>query len=299
MRRYLDRLAASYDRGYLETDPICFVHRYRRRDDREIAALLASALAFGNVPQIQRSLGLLFDRLAQIQGDDRPGACARAIDGRRHARALAGFRHRFVDGGDVLDLLLLVRRALDRHGTLGRLFAREFDRAGGAMRGALARFVRALLYEGRGRHRRPSPGLRHLLPDATLGSACKRLNLYLRWMVRRDAVDLGLWRGIPRSALVLPLDTHTSRISGYLGLTRRRTPGWSMAEEITANLRRLDPCDPVRYDFALSRLGILDRCPRRRDPVACRGCSIRRVCTLPEAGASRGEVPRSVRDSRS
>jgi uncharacterized protein (TIGR02757 family) len=129
--------------------------------------------------------------------------------------------------------------------------------------------------------------VRAFLSDPASGSACKRLNLFLRWMVRPDdGLDLGLWAPVRPDQLVIPLDTHEARISRYLGLSDRRTVDWKMAVEVTEGLRRLDPSDPVRYDFALSRLGILDECPRRRDPVKCRRCPLVPVCTLGREGSS-------------
>jgi uncharacterized protein (TIGR02757 family) len=125
----------------------------------------------------------------------------------------------------------------------------------------------------------PARALDHLLPDASRGAACKRLLLYLRWMVRRDDVDLGAWEGIvPPSALVIPLDTHVSRLSRLLGLTCRADLSWRTAEEITASLRRLSPEDPVRYDFALCHLGMSGACPARRSAERCRACPLAPAC---------------------
>jgi uncharacterized protein (TIGR02757 family) len=117
--------------------------------------------------------------------------------------------------------------------------------------------------------------------DPTDGSACKRLNLYLRWMVRGgDGLDLGLWDAIPRRQLILPLDTHLARLVRALHLTRRRTPGWLMAAEATRSLALLDAEDPVKYDFSLSRHGILDLCVHGREPLDCPGCPCPRVRAL-------------------
>jgi uncharacterized protein (TIGR02757 family) len=132
----------------------------------------------------------------------------------------------------------------------------------------------APLLRGRG-----TRGLRHLLPDAAGPGAAKRWNLYLRWMVRGpDGVDLGAWRGVPRAALVIPLDTHVMRVSRCLGLTRRADASWRTAEEITASLRRVDPDDPVRFDFALCHLGMSGACPARRRTAACAACPLAGAC---------------------
>jgi uncharacterized protein (TIGR02757 family) len=120
-------------------------------------------------------------------------------------------------------------------------------------------------------------GVDYFFPRPEGGSACKRLNLFLRWMVRRDAVDLGLWSRVSPATLVIPLDTHVIRIGQCLGLTRYRSPGWRMARQITESLRRLDPEDPIRYDFSLCHLGMMDACgfsrPQRDDH-----CPLRGVC---------------------
>jgi uncharacterized protein (TIGR02757 family) len=124
-------------------------------------------------------------------------------------------------------------------------------------------------------------GVRYFFPAPSNGSACKRLNLYLRWMVRpADGLDLGLWTKVDPADLIIPIDTHLGRISRNLGLTKRKSADWKSAEEVTARLARLDPADPLKYDFALCRLGILDRCPKRVDPVKCAECIIRDICVL-------------------
>jgi uncharacterized protein (TIGR02757 family) len=125
--------------------------------------------------------------------------------------------------------------------------------------------------------RRPPFGVGYFFPRPSAGSACKRLNLFLRWMVRRDALDLGLWTRIPASKLVVPLDTHVIRVGRCLGLTRYTSPGWRMARDITASLRRIDPVDPIRYDFSMCHLGMMNACgfnDRQRDSR----CPLRGVC---------------------
>jgi uncharacterized protein (TIGR02757 family) len=139
----------------------------------------------------------------------------------------------------------------------------------------------APLLRGRG-----PAGLRHLLPDAAGPGAAKRWNLFLRWMVRGpDAIDLGAWRGVPRSALLVPLDTHVMRVSRCLGLTRRADATWRTAEEITAALRLVDPEDPVRFDFALCHLGMSGACPARSSREACLACPLAQVCRRGMAAA--------------
>ncbi len=272
LQERLDALVATFDRRHLSPDPLERVLAFTDPAEREIGGLFAAVLAYGNAKAIVASLDDLFMRMG-----GRPAAFVRGWRPAR-ARVLAGFRHRWTTGADVADLCAMLRPALATHGTLGALFA-ECLRAGEpTVREALGRFVDALLARAPDLPR--DAGVRHLLTSPAGGSACKRMNLYLRWMVRGgDGIDCGLWPAVPASALVIPLDTHVARISRFLGLTRRRTQDWKMAEEITASLRRLDAADPVKYDFAICRLGILDHCPSRRNLHKCAACPLLELCT--------------------
>jgi uncharacterized protein (TIGR02757 family) len=280
LKAYLDRLAAEYDHRYLATDPLAFVHRYREPEDREVAGLLASCLAYGTVRSIARSVETALRPLGP--------APAAALDGLSDEALLAqyrAFRHRFTRGRDLAALLAAAREMRRSHGSIGEFFREGHSPTAATVREALVSFVdRALATDLAAFYRRPprrGTGIRFLLPSPRDGSGCKRLNLYLRWMVRRgDGLDLGIWKGAEPRQLLMPVDTHVARIASYIGLTRRRSPGWGMTEEITDSLRALDPRDPVRYDFALCRLGILDACPRRRDPVQCAQCLLVPVCRL-------------------
>ena len=272
LKRRLERLYRAFDRSYLGTDPLAFVHRYDSEADQEMVGFLASGLAFGNVLAIRGSVSALLAALGNS-----PHAFVDGFDPARNGRALDGLYHRWVRSSDLVLLLETLRRMRAECGSIGSFFmagyragdedigpslasfskrARELAESGTAGRGSVASFF-------------PSP-------DS--GSACKRLNLFLRWMVRDgDGLDLGLWPGVSRGQLVLPLDTHLVRLCRVLGLTRRRTPGWKMAVEATRSLALLDPNDPVKYDFSLSRLGILDLCLHGREPVERRSCGVPRL----------------------
>jgi uncharacterized protein (TIGR02757 family) len=272
-------------------DPVELPRRYRARADQEVAGLFAAALAYGRAdlfkPQLERVLAEMHPSPARFCEEfaraPRPGA-------------FAAFRYRFNQPADLAALAAAVGHVRLLHGSLGDRFAALFreeasaaagghspsTHQGGALRPALARFARELreappaqaLLASRGPR-----GLAHLLPDAALAGACKRWNLYLRWMVRGpDAVDLGAWPGVPRSALVVPLDTHVGRIARHLGLTRRTDMTWRTAAEITESLRRIDPEDPVRFDFVLCHLGMSGACPLRSDPVHCEVCLLSAAC---------------------
>lgn len=280
LKPYLDRLAAEYDHRFLDSDPIALVRRHRDPEDREVVGLVASCLAYGNVATI---LGSVEDALSRL-GSSPASALDRSSDADL-LRRCRGFRHRFTRGRDLAALLAAAREMRRSHGSLRDFFLVGHDPGKETVREALISFVDRVLDRDLSafyaRRPRPGDGIRFLLPSPREGSGCKRLNLFLRWMVRRDdGVDLGLWGEVPSRQLLMPVDTHVARIAGNIGLTSRRTPGWEMTEEITASLRKLDPLDPVRYDFALCRLGILDACPRRRDRIKCAACPIRRVCLL-------------------
>jgi uncharacterized protein (TIGR02757 family) len=271
-RGLLDALAIRYDRSYLDTDPLGIVRRYDRREDRELVGLLAAGLAYGQVTLIRRNLEELLRRVGP-----RPSAFLEAYQPRRDARRFDGFVHRFSRGRDVALMLWLVRQARERFGGLERLFLAGDEGAdGGTLEQAMDRFGDRLFdlspgpfYPGPRIPRRA--GVRWLLPLPAGGSVCKRHCLFLRWMVRPDdGVDCGVWTGLSPARLVLPLDVHLLRIARALGWTRRRSPSWKMAVEVTGWLRRLDPSDPTRYDFALSRLGILGLLDSRRGTRADR-----------------------------
>jgi uncharacterized protein (TIGR02757 family) len=269
LRRRLDDLAASFDASRIHPDPLEIVRRHRGRADLEVAGLVAAGLAFGGVETILASV-----RRALAPLGPRPAAGLAGAGDRELRAALRGFRHRWVDGDDVAALLGSVRRLREEHGSLEDAFLAG-DPGGPTVEGALSAFAARLRRADPGFARR---GAAAFVPSPADGSACKRPLLYLRWMARRDGVDTGAWRGLDPSRLVLPLDTHVARIARALGILRRKSDDWRAALEATASLRLLDPSDPVRYDFALCRLGILDLCPRKRDPVKCRACGLYDVC---------------------
>jgi len=273
LKRRLDHLYRTFDRGFLETDPLAFVHRYTTDADREIVGFIASTLAFGNVRAIQASVGGVLAALGPT-----PQAAVDRFDVRADGAALAGLYHRWIRGEDLAALMHVLRRMREDAGSIGGFFMKGYGERDADVGPGLASFserARALAADvpiTAGGARRAGTVARFFASPRD-GSACKRLNLYLRWMVRDgDGLDLGVWRGISRRQLVLPLDTHLARLTRALGLARLKSPGWRMAVEATRSLALLDPEDPVKYDFSLSRLGILDRCLHGRDALDCRRC---------------------------
>ncbi len=296
-----DRLEALY-RHYgpetARTDPIVFPLRYAAAEDREVAAWIASAFAYGQVRTIQVNVGFLLDALGP-----RPARGLDAIgDFRSFAReALHGFRHRFHGARDAAALLYAIASVRREAGSVRAFFEREQRAEDADVAPLLSRVVArltALDYRpalGNGKRELPqrSP-VRFFFPDPAAGSACKRWNLFLRWMVRRDRLDFGLWRGIPTRRLVVPTDTHVHRIARRLGLTLRATADWKTAREITDALSRFDAEDPVRFDYALCRLGILDVCTPEISRCQCAVCPVREACRV--GRRRRAVIPSGARD---
>ena len=282
----LERLYRTYGPETASSDPILFLQRYESPEDLEVAGWIASAFAYGRVETIQANVGRILAALGP-----RPAAALDAIaDFRRFAsEKLPGFRHRFHGGRDAAVLLYAIARARRDAGSVRAFFESELrgeDRDVGPLLSRVVAKIEALDFRPVTGARRlpPSSPAHFFFPDPGSGSACKRWNMYLRWMVRRDRLDLGLWPGIPTDRLVIPTDTHIHLIARRLRLTRRRTADWRTAREITNRLARIDPRDPVRYDYALCRLGILQICKPQRGLSLCAECPMREPCSV---GSSR------------
>jgi uncharacterized protein (TIGR02757 family) len=271
----LDRLYREFDRLDSASDPVHIVRRYTDPADREIAGFVAAGLAFGRVAGLMQSIERLLVCMSPA-----PAAWVRAFEPARDGGALEPLAHRWTRGRDFVALVWILRHMLERSGSIEGFFVEGIDPAASDVGTALESFstrARAIDLRPAYRRRPRSPGVHFFFPRPSGGSACKRLNLFLRWMVRRDAVDLGVWTRVPASALVVPLDTHIIRVGRCLGLTRYKSPGWRMAAEITASLREINPADPVRYDFALCHVGMHGLCGFGRRG-GDKDCPLRGVC---------------------
>lgn len=281
LRAALDAAAAAFDvEARLGADPLGIV-RAHPREEREVVAHLAAALAYGAVGPMRVAIRDLLGALGTSPTD--------AVEGYRAGdfrRLRPGFVYRMTTADDI-DAYLVALAAIWRRGGLGACFAAG-DTGAGDVRAALTAYVaelRAATPAGAGR------GARYLMPDPATGSATKRWNLLLRWLVRPDdGVDLGLWRSVGSERLVLPLDTHVARLVRYLGMTRRRTVDYRAAREATDVLARIDRADPLRFDMPLCHLGIAGQCRHRWDASVCPGCDLVEVCTL---AVSRGRGTRA------
>ena len=278
LKTVLDSLYAARSAAHLANDPLSFCHRYEAPADRETAAVIASSFAYGGIKIILRTLERIFAELGPS-----PRRFVERFDPRQGLRTFGGFKHRFNDGRDLCALLWACRLIIEDAGSINAFFARFHDHKAQDVTAALDGYASAV----RGLDYRPIFGkdtipadsyFPFLFPAPASGSACKRLCMFLRWVVRpADGIDLGLWQGIFPSQLVIPVDTHISRICSYLGFTCRKNADWRMAREITTALRLLDPFDPVKYDFSLAHLGISEGCTGN-DPLRCLNCAIAGVC---------------------
>ena len=290
LKERLDRLYTSFNCVDSATDPIQLVRRFENPADREVAGFCAAALAFGRVASVLQSI----ERLFSVMGRS-PSAYVRAFDPRRQARDLKPIVHRWTKGEDLTALIIILQRMLTK-GSLEAFFLEGYDPQAADVSGALESFsTRAMETNLRPAYgtRTPRPGVAYFFSRPSCGGACKRLNLFLRWMVRSDAVDFGIWQKVPAAKLIVPLDTHVIRVGRCLQLTRYTSPGWRMAADITASLRELDADDPVKYDFSLCHLGMADQCGFNR-AQADSECPLRGLC---HPTVKRGTPPASFRPS--
>jgi len=245
MKAFLEGLYLVYNRRELVSpDPLEFLYNYGELPDREVAGLVASCLAYGRVAQILKSVEKILTPLGPRPRDfllQNPSDLRHAL-----SKAYENFKHRFTDGEHMADLLARASGIISAYGSLEE-FMGSCLREGGSTLSALNIFSRALS---------PSREGFSMLSSPEDGSACKRLFLYLKWMVRHDEVDPGGWTVLSPKDLVMPTDTHIHNIARQLGLTERKQADLKTALEITRAFAVFSPEDPTRYDFALSRFGI-------------------------------------------
>jgi len=241
----LERLYRKYNRRALvHPDPLEFLYGFEDLRDREVAGMVAASLAYGRVAQILKSVGAVLEVLGP-----NPAQSLLSVKPRILSESLCGFVHRFATGAKVCALLSGIRRVLERYDSIQACFLMHRRPKENSVVTALGGLVEEIM-TGAGED------AGHLLPLPARGSACKRLHLLLRWMVRKDAIDPGGWDQVSPSELIVPLDTHMHRVGRLCGFTRRNTGDLRTAMEITDGFRRFCPEDPVRYDFALTRVGM-------------------------------------------
>jgi uncharacterized protein (TIGR02757 family) len=257
-RDRLDRLYDDFNFPESAFDPIQVVRRYERLEDREVIAFIAAGLAFGRVASVVNSI----EAVCEVLGPS-PAARIRAFDPKRDGAPLLPLVHRWIKGRDLVALIWILRQMLDEAGSLEAYFAKGCSADDADVSNALESFSsRARTINLRPAYGKvpAAPAVYFFFSRPSTGGACKRLNLFLRWMVRHDGVDPGGWKTPHASQLVIPLDTHTIRAGRCLRLTKRVSPGWKMATDITAALRSMNTTDPVRYDFSLCHLSMMGAC---------------------------------------
>jgi uncharacterized protein (TIGR02757 family) len=238
LKPVLDRLYSEFNYPDSATDPIQIVRRFAPNDDREVVGFIAASLAFGRVASVLQSI----ERVLAVMGT-RPAEFVRRFDPERQAATFRPIVHRWIKGTDIAALVWILHQMLERSGTIEGFFTEGLDGGAADLSAAIDSFsARAMALDLRRVYGRVPrrPGVGYFFPRASGGSGCKRLNLFLRWMVRRDALDLGVWTRVPAAQLIVPLDTHVIRVGRCLQLTRYTSPGWRMASDITASLRLRD-----------------------------------------------------------
>lgn len=268
LKPFLDTLYSRYNsKAFLSSDPIKWVHQFKTPAQIEISAFLCSVFAYGRVEQIHHVLEKLFS----VLGFD-PVSFLRENSETNITHSVSGIYYRFYTSHDIGILLGFLKKQYSSSNSIERLFSIEngeisikplFEEWSFYLRSQLAETF----------------GTSYMIPDPDKKSASKRLMMFLRWMIRKDEIDLGIWKTFSTDQLLIPMDTHLSRICFYLGLSANSLSTYKNSKLVTQNLKQYDPKDPVKYDFAISRLGILNECPKKRDIFKCQQCMLLTVCT--------------------
>lgn len=253
LKRKLDYHYKYFDRSQISPDPLEFLHKYSNPYDIEITGLISSIFAYGNVHQIINTLNKINEAVKW-----QPFNFVMEYNYEKDRCIFENIKHRFYTANDIALLFFILHRVYTSYPSLKDLFLLYYFDEDENIKNSLSRFssnlISLLTHSENGEE--VSPGVKFMFPDSFSGSACKRMNLFLRWMVRSDELDFGLWSEVSKSKLIIPVDTHVAKICKNLGLTQQRSVSWRMAEEITNNLKQYDPTDPVKYDFAICHIGM-------------------------------------------
>ena len=242
---YLESVYTKYThKKFVHPDPLEFLYNYTDINDREIVALIASSLAYGRVAQILKSIRIVLDKI-EITGQT-PSQFVKNSSKKELTSIFKDFKHRFSTGNDLSHILAGSKKILNKYSTFENCIASKVAQNDETLFNGIKHFATELT-EGT---------FNSLIPDPSKGSACKRINLMFRWMVRQDNVDPGGWSSLTPSKLIIPLDTHMYKISLEHNLTKRKSADLKTALEITMKFKKFAPDDPVRYDFSLTRPGI-------------------------------------------
>ncbi len=250
LKKKLDFHYGRYRKETVSPDPIEIPRLYSNKTDIELTAFVASVFAYGNVKQILKTLYAITDLLG-----NRPAQTLKRKSNLSDEIRLSQIKYRFYSNEDIVNLFELLRFVYKKYDSLENLFARGFDAKEKNVKTGIENFSREMLRICENKNCL-TRGIKFMFPLPSKNSATKRMNLFLRWMVRKDEIDFGLWKNMPASTLVIPLDVHIGKIARKLGFTQRKSNDWKTAEEITDALKIFDAEDPVKYDFALCHIGM-------------------------------------------
>ncbi len=252
LKQKLDYHYKAFDKTKISPDPLQFLHLFADEKDIEAAGFISSIFAYGNVKQIINTLDKIFLIAGKSPFDFIFNFHKMGIPG-----GMKTLKHRFYTSEDITVLFTVLNMIYNEYGMLKYLFLKFYKPGEPDIKNTLSRFSNFFLESvQKVNEGNLTQGLRFMFPLPELGSACKRMNLFLRWMIREDELDFGIWNEVPKNKLIIPVDTHVARICRTLGLTERRNVSWKMAEEITQSLKKFDPADPVKYDFAICHIGM-------------------------------------------
>ena len=251
LKQKLEYHYKAFDRSTLEPDPLQFLHLFDDEKDIEVIGFIASVFAYGTVAQINSTVGKIV-KLA----NNKPYDFVFNFNDKKDSKLFKGLRHRFYSETDIIRFIFLLGKVYRENQSLKNVFLNGFNENDLNVKKGISNFSKQFLILYKNYFGKESRGIKFMFPLPEKGSACKRMNLFLRWMVRKDELDFGLWNEIPSNKLIIPVDTHVAKISKQLNLTKRKNVSWKMAEEITNNLKKFDPFDPVKFDFAICHIGM-------------------------------------------
>lgn len=240
LKNHLDNLVVEFETSdFIKNDPIQFPHRFQKKQDIEISALISSSLAFGKREKIIEAV----EKIHQIMGNEPYNFCQAYK--KSDSKIFKDFKYRYIHGQNIAEVFEGISNIVKNYNTLEEVFLKHHTKEHETVKEGLIGFVGEIITCGN-----------YLLPCPSKKSACKRLNLFLKWMVRKPPVDLGIWKNIDKSKLIIPLDVHVAKVSRKLCILKRNANDWQSAYEITQKLKEFDPKDPTKYDFALFGEGI-------------------------------------------
>ncbi len=250
LKQKLDKHYKLFDKSQISPDPLEFLHLFSDEKDIEVMGIIASVFAYGNVTQIINTL----KKILILFGSSPHNFILNLSQ--KEIKKLQSIKHRFYTSEDVVKFFKALNIIYKKDGLLKKVFLKGYNYNDENIKKALSKFSQYFLDEIKNNFGEVSPGLKFMFPLPEKGSACKRMNLFLRWMVRKDELDFGFWDDIHTRKLIIPVDTHVARICRQLKLTSKKNVSWQMAEEITNSLKLFDAADPVKYDFAICHIGM-------------------------------------------